>query len=710
MVTISTEFSAEQHGFRFPNRFPFAFPTRYALPYAGEVALQDVLPGMAGGVCYTALDYFLAGQNVPRAARTEDLSERLLTYIAERHLDSLSLANVFQIIEWSMLDAGEIAARASRLEIPRLRRWLRRGTPAAIVIARRAGMNSSLQNTVAVALRMDITGGGRRVDIALYDPDHPGETLTLTMRRRRGAGRIAFSESSGEVAHGFFLLPYAPRDLPPELRTTLAEAVAFGARETLPFVLQWPVDSRRINQEFNVNPQFYRPFGLPGHEGLDLYANTGASVYAAADGDVIAAGAPKNHPYGLHVRITHRAGDTTYHTIYGHLSKIFVAAGQAVRAGQAIGLADNTGNSFGSHLHFTLKIDGETTPGFPPGIVDPLPFLSVSAILPMPVALPPDSGIRVFTLRDINLRAGAGTETDILTGLPSGETLSVLGDAATARGKIGVQDAWLQVLTANGTPGWVAAWFVQDAAQAFPPSDLVVYPDDSLNLRAGPGTAFAVVAKMEPTTALTVLGDGGIARQKLGKGGEWLQVQSAEGERGFVAAWFVHTTGEAAPASGLTVSVPVQLNIRARPSTEANILTVAVPGDSLAVLGERDAATARIGVEGQWLQVQTKDGFCGWAAAWLVSIAPGEHSAPPSPAAGGLTVYPIDGINVRAQPSVGSPRLFGALRGEALAVLETDLVAARKKVGQAEQWVFVENAQGQRGWAAAWFLGLERPG
>jgi murein DD-endopeptidase MepM/ murein hydrolase activator NlpD len=50
-----------------------------------------------------------------------------------------------------------------------------------------------------------------------------------------------------------------------------------------------------------------------------------------------------------------------YHTIYAHLSRIDVQVDQNVAAGDLIGLADNTGNSFGSHLHLTLKIDGEQT-------------------------------------------------------------------------------------------------------------------------------------------------------------------------------------------------------------------------------------------------------------------------------------------------------------------------------------------------------------
>ena len=72
-------------------------------------------------------------------------------------------------------------------------------------------------------------------------------------------------------------------------------------------------------------------------------------------------------------------------------------------------------------------------------------------------------------------------------------------------------------------------------------------------------------------------------------------------------------------------------------------------------------------------------------------------------------VYPVDAINIRAQPSVNSPRLSGAQRGEPLEVEDADLDDARKKIGQQGNWLFVQNQKGERGWAAAWYLSLKAP-
>ena len=105
--------------------------------------------------------------------------------------------------------------------------------------------------------------------------------------------------------------------------------------------------------------------------------------------------------YGLHMRVRHRVGETNgheYRTIYAHLSQVLVSEGQRVSAGERIALAGNTGHSFGPHLHLTLKLLGAKTPGYPDGVVDPLPYLQE-----VEVAAPSD--LTVYTTDRVRLRA-----------------------------------------------------------------------------------------------------------------------------------------------------------------------------------------------------------------------------------------------------------------------------------------------------------------
>lgn len=135
----------------------------------------------------------------------------------------------------------------------------------------------------------------------------------------------------------------------------------------------WPTEYLTITQHFGANPQNYAQFGLPGHEGLDIRAPMGSKVFAAAPGQVYRVHInPHNHNYGIHIRVQHRNG---YKSIYAHLQKALVREGQRVDAGSVLGLANNTGNSFGSHLHLTLKKEGARYRNWPHNIIDPTPYL-----------------------------------------------------------------------------------------------------------------------------------------------------------------------------------------------------------------------------------------------------------------------------------------------------------------------------------------------
>ncbi len=92
-----------------------------------------------------------------------------------------------------------------------------------------------------------------------------------------------------------------------------------------------------------------------GHLGIDLAADTGASIYAADGGVVTMAQGGYNYGYGNVIAIDHGNG---YSTLYAHLSQINVVPCQSVYAGTVIGYSGNTGNSFGAHLHFEIRYNG----------------------------------------------------------------------------------------------------------------------------------------------------------------------------------------------------------------------------------------------------------------------------------------------------------------------------------------------------------------
>jgi len=101
----------------------------------------------------------------------------------------------------------------------------------------------------------------------------------------------------------------------------------------------------------------------PSHLGIDITANEGDAVFAADDGVVTFAGWSE-YGYGNMIQIDHGNG---YVTVYAHLSQINVTVCESVGQGTLIGLAGNTGNSFGAHLHFEIRLGGAA--------VNPLDYL-----------------------------------------------------------------------------------------------------------------------------------------------------------------------------------------------------------------------------------------------------------------------------------------------------------------------------------------------
>ena len=105
------------------------------------------------------------------------------------------------------------------------------------------------------------------------------------------------------------------------------------------------------------------------HEAIDLRTSQGGSivkpVYAAEDGTVDWTQEWDGHTktgmqsYGTAVRIRHADYcGKTLQTRYAHLSRLCVANGQKVKAGQLIGYTGQTGNVNGAHLHFEVILGG----------------------------------------------------------------------------------------------------------------------------------------------------------------------------------------------------------------------------------------------------------------------------------------------------------------------------------------------------------------
>jgi murein DD-endopeptidase MepM/ murein hydrolase activator NlpD len=235
----------------------------------------------------------------------------------------------------------------------------------------------------------------------------PGDGLTLC-----GDARESWKPLDGAC--------YYPVDLGTEEKTLAIHRERRGARETATLRLLPPPyaeeklsvdprkvklsekDLRRVERErkeiapvfsLRTEPVFSLPFGAPlakapaprnfgtrrvfngeprsPHGGADFRAATGTPVLAAEKGLVVLVG---DHFFaGKSVFVDHGGGLVS---MYMHLSRIQVKAGQRVARGDVVGLSGATGRVSGPHLHFGLKWRGAR--------VDPSLLLGDPAKLPSP--------------------------------------------------------------------------------------------------------------------------------------------------------------------------------------------------------------------------------------------------------------------------------------------------------------------------------------
>lgn len=140
-----------------------------------------------------------------------------------------------------------------------------------------------------------------------------------------------------------------------------------------------------FGQNFN---DYYKKEGLLGHQGIDFPMPNGTPIISAVNGIVVAISKDIQKGEGLAILSTdkfdYKGQECLLDTIYWHLQdkSILVNIGDTVVIGQRLGLSNNTGQSTGPHLHFSIipmATDGSRRAlaginnGYK-GCVNPLPY------------------------------------------------------------------------------------------------------------------------------------------------------------------------------------------------------------------------------------------------------------------------------------------------------------------------------------------------
>ncbi|MEO6948360.1 MAG: M23 family metallopeptidase [Ginsengibacter sp.] len=117
-----------------------------------------------------------------------------------------------------------------------------------------------------------------------------------------------------------------------------------------------PVSNRDLNRiasgfGYRIDPVYGTP---KMHKGLDFAAPQGTPIYATGDGRVKMAGFDESG-FGYHVIINNGYG---YETLFGHMVRVKVRAGENVKRGEVIGWVGSSGKSTGPHCHYEVHVNG----------------------------------------------------------------------------------------------------------------------------------------------------------------------------------------------------------------------------------------------------------------------------------------------------------------------------------------------------------------
>ena len=197
--------------------------------------------------------------------------------------------------------------------------------------------------------------------------------------------------------------------------------------------------------------------------------------------------------------------------------------------------------------------------------------------------------------------------------------------------------------------------------------------------------------------------------------------------------WFnSYSTTPPEPPKVTKVDVPAEkfiiyageddLSLRAEPSVGGYLWKRMLMGTELICLEPKAQAKAKIGVQGQWIQVQDPKGDQGYVAAWYVSEQKGKPAsspavavpapkpgAAPTPAAapvpaGAMALYPTEELSFRSQPVISPETLIRRIPATEQLISLEPANQTIAKVGVQNQWIKVRDAGKKEGYVAAWYV------
>jgi uncharacterized protein YgiM (DUF1202 family) len=266
-----------------------------------------------------------------------------------------------------------------------------------------------------------------------------------------------------------------------------------------------------------------------------------------------------------------------------------------------------------------------------------------------------------------------------------------------------------------------------------PAEKFVVYAaEDDLALRAEGSVTGYLWKRLMKNTELISLETKAQAQAKVGKQGQWIQVQDPTGQQGFVAAWYVSDKKVTASSSGTPATSPkpstsptpsssptpgsspspspapvpagalalyptTQITLRSKPLIASdNVIRYVNAAEQLISLEPAEQAIPKVGVQNQWIKVKDANNKEGYVAATAQANNTTTSSGAPV-----KVKTTAEAVSLRKQPLVSDATLIKRVPiGYEFTITET---GGESKIGKNDQWIKVKDAS-HEGYIAAWFV------
>jgi uncharacterized protein YgiM (DUF1202 family) len=149
-----------------------------------------------------------------------------------------------------------------------------------------------------------------------------------------------------------------------------------------------------------------------------------------------------------------------------------------------------------------------------------------------------ENDLAVANVKKINVRAQSHINSEVVTTLSKGDTVTVLKQVTLKKPKIDEPAVWLQILLPTGTHVWVNSSFVDATSSTVKPA--------KLNIRSGPGENYSIIGRLVKGDAVKV----------VEAKGDWTSIEAPTNAYGFVAAHLL-AHKEAMPAPATNPAPPV---------------------------------------------------------------------------------------------------------------------------------------------------------